>query len=64
MDDDDTTDSHDKEMPKVGSNYFCLAVILIDFVLNIMKTIMRKCFQKNVNTLQNKKEWLDLLLMT
>ena len=27
------TDYHDKEIPKVGSNYICLAVILLDFVL-------------------------------
>ena len=30
---DKSTDSHDKKMPKVGSNYTCLAVILINFVL-------------------------------
>ena len=27
------TDFHDKEIPKVGSKYTCLAVVLIDFVL-------------------------------
>ena len=27
------TDSHDKKMPKVDSNYICQAVILIDFVV-------------------------------
>ena len=30
---DETTDFHDKEMPRAGSNYTCLAVILIEFVL-------------------------------
>ena len=30
---DQTTDLHDEEMPKVGSNYICKVVILIDFVL-------------------------------
>ena len=29
----EATDFHDKEVPKVGSNYTCLTVILIDFVL-------------------------------
>ena len=29
---DEVTDFHDKEVPKVGSNYACLAVMLIDFV--------------------------------
>ena len=30
---DQATDFYDKEMPKVDSNYICLAVILIGFVL-------------------------------
>ena len=29
----ETTDFHDKEMPKVGSNCICVALILIDFAL-------------------------------
>ena len=29
---DEVTDFHDKEMPKVGSIYTCLTVILIDFL--------------------------------
>ena len=32
---DEATYFHDKEMPNVGSNYSCLVVILIDFVLKI-----------------------------
>ena len=51
----ETTDFRDKEIPKVCSNYTCLVVILIDFVLKKMKTIIRKCFQKNANTLKKKK---------
>ena len=35
---DETTDFHDKKVPKVGSNYTCLAVIIIDFVLRKNKT--------------------------
>ena len=30
---DEATDFHDGEMPKVGCNYICLAVMLIDFDL-------------------------------
>ena len=41
---DEATDFHDKEIPKLRSNYTCLAVILIDFVLKKMKTIIRNCF--------------------
>ena len=40
---------------KVGSNYNCLAVMLLDFVLKKMKTIGGKRFQKNVNTSKKKK---------
>ena len=39
---DVATDFHDKEIPKVGSNYTGLAVILIDFVLKKMITIICK----------------------
>ena len=37
-------DSHGKKVPKVGSNYTVLAVILTDFVLEKMKIISAKCF--------------------
>ena len=30
---DETRNFHNKEVPKIGSNYTCLAVIFIDFVL-------------------------------
>ena len=30
---DEATEFHDKELSKVGSNFTCLEVILIDFVL-------------------------------
>ena len=30
---DEATDFHDEEMPKIGSNYVSLWVIIIDFVL-------------------------------
>ena len=50
---DEARNFHYKEMPKVGSNYICLAVTLIDFILKKMKIIILKCFQKNVNTLNN-----------
>ena len=42
---DDDTDFQNKKIPKVGSNYSCLAVILIDFVFKKKKkTIIIKCF--------------------
>ena len=30
---DEATGFHDEDMPSVGSNYICLTVILINFVL-------------------------------
>ena len=32
-DDDEATDFHDKELPKAGSNYTCLAVVNVDSVI-------------------------------
>ena len=40
----EATDFYDKEMPKVGSNFTCLTVILIGFVHKKMENIMHKCF--------------------
>ena len=36
--------SYDDEAAKVGSNYTCLAAILLDFVPKKMKTIVGNCF--------------------
>ena len=33
----DATNFHDNEIPKVGSNYSCLAVILIDYLQVFLK---------------------------
>ena len=49
---DETTDFHDKETPKVGSNYTYLAVTWIDFVLKKDKNYYPQVFLKNINTLQ------------
>ena len=40
----EAADFHDKEIPEVVSNYTCLAIVLIDFVLKKVKNITRKCF--------------------
>ena len=60
---DKATDFHDDKMPKLSSNYICLVVILIDFVLKKMKSVILKCFWKNLNLLKRKKRWLDILLI-
>ena len=42
-------------MPKEGSNYNCLGLMLIDFVIKKMKSNIHKNFY-NVNTLKKKKD--------
>ena len=42
----EVTNIHDKEMTKVGSNFFCLAVILIDFVLKKVVKLLSTSFFK------------------
>ena len=61
---DEATDFHDKELPTIGSNYICLAVISLESALKKIKTFSHKCFQKNTNTLKRKKKWIDKLLKT
>ena len=41
---DEATGFHDKEVPKVGSNHTCLAIISLDSAFKKMKTIVCKCF--------------------
>ena len=38
------TNFHDDKVPKNGSHYICLSVILINFVFKRMKTSILKCF--------------------
>ena len=53
---DEATDFHDKKVPKVDSNYTCLAVILIDFVLGKKwKLLSVSVFKKNEYTLKRNK---------
>ena len=41
---DETTDFHDNEMSKVGSDHTCLAVTNVDSSRKKMKTIICNCF--------------------
>ena len=49
---DESPDLHEEEIPKVGSNYTYLAVILIDFVLKKMRTAICKCFFKKIKHIE------------
>ena len=48
---DEITDFFDKDIPKVDYNHTCLAVISLDFALKKDETVIRKYFQKRINTL-------------
>lgn len=50
------TSFHDDEMPREGSCCICASVLLIHSVFKIGKTIIYKCFWKNVNTLSRKQK--------
>ena len=48
-------DFHDKEILKVGSNYTCLAVILIDFILRKEKIYHPQMFLKGCKYFEKEK---------
>ena len=45
------TNFHNNKIPKECSQFFCLSVILINFVLGQVKSVILKRFQKNINML-------------
>ena len=51
----ETTDFYDKEMPKVGLYYICIAVIFIDYVFRKDKDYYPQILM-NINTLKKKKQ--------
>ena len=53
--DDQAIDFHYKEIPKVGPNYSCLAVILIDFVLEKDKNYYPQIFLKECKYIKKEK---------
>ena len=52
-------------MPKVDSDYICLSVILIDFVLSEDETYYPQVLSKEFIYIEKrKKRWLGILLLT
>ena len=49
------TNFHNDKMSKEGSYCICVSVILIDSVFLWVKSVILKCFCKNINTLLKKK---------
>ena len=58
----EVTDFYNKEIPKVDSNYTCLAGISLDSALKKMRISILKCFLKSIDTFR--KNLLEILLMT
>ena len=56
----EATNFHDKEIPKVGSNYAWLAVILIDFILTNDDNFYPQVFLKECKYIEKKKRLLDI----
>ena len=56
---------HDEEIPKVGCNYTCLVVILINFVLKKDENYCLQKFLKEFKYTKKEKKYeiLDILLM-
>ena len=52
------------KIPKVGSNYPFLAVILNDFVLKKEEEFYPQVFLKECNYVEKEKKQLDILLKT
>ena len=49
-------DFDDKEMPKVGSNYICLVVILTDFILKKDENYYPQVFLKKCKQIEKEKK--------
>ena len=50
-------------MPKVDSDYVCLAVILYDFVVKNNEIYYLQVFLKQSKYTEKEKKWLDILIM-
>ena len=51
-------------MPILGSNYTCIAVILIDFVLKKDENYYLLVLLKECKCIKKEERWLNVLLMT
>ena len=58
---DEATDFRNKEMPKIGSNHTCLAVITIDLVFKKDENYYLQMYLKDCK--YKEKKLLDILLM-
>ena len=61
---DETTDHHEKEILKAGSDYTCLAVVIVDSALKKDENCYPQAFLKECKYTEKEKKWLDILLGT
>ena len=61
---DEATNFNDKEMPKVGSNHTCLAVISLHFALKKGENYHPQVFLKECKYTEKEKKLLSILLKT
>ena len=54
---DEATDFHDIEIPKVVSNYACVAVISIDFILNKYESYYPQVLLKDCKYIEKEKNY-------
>ena len=62
--DDEATGFHDKDIPKVGSNHACLAVISLDSALKKDKHYYPQVLLKECKYIEKEKTLLGILLRT
>ena len=55
---DEVTDFYDKEIPKLDSNYTCLAAISLDFALKKYENYYLQVFLKECKCIKKKIEFL------
>ena len=58
------TNFHNNKIPKKGSQFICLSVILTNFAFTTGKNYYPQVFLENVNMLLKKKRYLSILLTT
>ena len=60
----ESTDFHDKKVPKLDFNYTCLAVVLLDSVFKNDEKYYPEVILKENKCTEKEKNRLDILLMT
>ena len=60
---DEAIDFHDKQIPKMDSNYTCLVVINLDSALKKYENYYLQVFLKECKYIEKGKKWPDIFLV-